>query len=100
MGAPYKVTIKPEIRRKDESILAAFIGTFLQLIGLRKKKKEIIVVEAKMPISRAKPMTEKAMEKEKRSPQSEGLMPLNKKSSKLKKRPKKVKPKKKPDKKE
>ncbi|MEW6748795.1 MAG: hypothetical protein AB1295_03755 [Candidatus Micrarchaeota archaeon] len=77
MASPYKVTIKPERRRKDESLLDGIMGAFLQLLGIRKKRKEIIIVEAKMPISRAKPMAEKAMKpkaRETQAPQSEGIM--------------------------
>ena len=82
MGAPYKVSVQPEMRRKEESIIESIFGSFLQMLGIKRKRKEIIVVEAKMPISRAKPMAEKLRAKKKKDkprPKSEGLMRVRKK---------------------
>ncbi|MEW6036185.1 MAG: hypothetical protein AB1529_06235 [Candidatus Micrarchaeota archaeon] len=83
MGAPYKVSLEPENRRKRRGFIETAIGEFLVLLGLKKRKKlEVVVVGGKMPISRAKPMAEAPMyparPKEERKPQSEGIMRIGK----------------------
>ncbi len=82
MGAPYKVSLEPENRRKRRGFIETAIGEFLVLLGLKRKKLEVVVVGGKMPISRAKPMAEAPMSparpKEERKPQSEGIMRIGK----------------------
>lgn len=79
MGAPYKISLEPEKKRRKTSAIEALISDALHVIGIKRKgPKEIIVMDAKMPIQHAKPMAEKAMESGKKSndrkPQAEGLM--------------------------
>jgi hypothetical protein len=80
MAAPYRITLGPEKKRKKMSIIESIISEILHILGIRKKKElEIIVVNDRMPIGRAKPMAETALagaqkEKDSRKPQAEGLM--------------------------
>lgn len=78
MSAPYRVTLEPERKRKKESFIIRMISEFLVLLGLKKKKKiEVVVLDGKMPISRARPLAEAMMSKkgkEDRKPETEGIM--------------------------
>src|SRR4030095_2215655 len=79
MGAPYKVSLEPEKRRKEKGVIEAIISESLHLLGIRKKpqKLEVIIVKDKMPIDRAKPMNEEGLMKKKKQevkPAAEGLM--------------------------
>src|SRR4030095_567191 len=67
MGAPYKVSLEPEKRRKEKGVIEAIISESLHLLGIRKKpqKLEVIIVKDKMPIDRAKPMNEEGLMKTK-----------------------------------
>ncbi len=84
MAAPYRISLGPEKRRKKTSIIESIISEFLHITGIRKKKKmEVVVMEGKMPISRARPMTEERMAggknaKGERKPKSEGIMQIKK----------------------
>lgn len=82
MAAPYRVTLKPERRRKKMSLIESLIGDALQLLGLRKRKEgDIVPAERRsMPIERARPMAEKPMiakpeaSEAERRPKAEGII--------------------------
>lgn len=79
VGPPQKISVT--LRKKG--LLAIFfeklLSSFLAIFGIRMKQppSEIVIVEPKIPIGRAKPMSEGKMEKGEEGqaePQSEGLM--------------------------
>jgi len=82
MAAPYRISLGPEKRRRKMSLIESLISDFLHLLGIKRKEMEIIVIEPKMPIQRARPMAEKPMESgktaEERRPKAEGLMSVDK----------------------
>jgi hypothetical protein len=80
MSAPYKVTLEPEKKRKKVSLLEHAISEALFMLRLKRRPRnvEVIVINEKMPISRAKPMAEAAIRpkegKGEQKPEAEGLM--------------------------
>jgi hypothetical protein len=77
MGAPAKITLEPEKRRRKASLIESVISDLLHAAGVRKKpgKVEVIEYKTKMPIQHAKPMSELPMKKkEETKPVSEGIM--------------------------
>lgn len=88
-GAAQAISMTPLRVAKKESFIEHVISEFLGIFGIKKKQPEIVEVHhPKMPVERAKPMTEGKIEKQ-TIPQSEGLM---KKTKKRKKKTKKRKP--------
>lgn len=84
MGASQRISYKPMRLAKKKSFIEGIFSDLLALFGVKQREKEIIVVEPKMPIKHAKPMTEgRAREKESKSretsSQIEGLMKKKKK---------------------
>ncbi|MFH0737870.1 MAG: hypothetical protein V1827_04395 [Candidatus Micrarchaeota archaeon] len=81
MASPSRVTMGPEMKRKKASLLESLFGDILHILGIRKKRIEVIMVSGKMPIAHAKPMAEKAAggkKKEEPRPQMEGPMSITK----------------------
>jgi len=76
MASPSRVTMEPEIKRKEASVFESLIGDILHILGIKKKRIDVVIVGGKMPIAYAKPMAEKAIgkKKEEPKPQMEGLM--------------------------
>jgi hypothetical protein len=82
-GAPQKITLEPERRKKKESMIEAAISEMLHVTGIRKRQRKVEIVEytAKMPIQHAKPMAEgaaKPLKKEDQKPEAEGIMKIRK----------------------
>jgi len=70
-----RFSFSPLRKAGRKSLLESAISDLLALLGLKKKEPEIIVVEPRMPIARAKPMAESAMQRaERTTPKAEGLM--------------------------
>jgi hypothetical protein len=54
----------------------------LALFGIKKKEVEVVVVETKMPIKHAKPMSEGRAKKGEKKIKSEGIMKIEKEQKK------------------
>ncbi|MEW6722461.1 MAG: hypothetical protein AB1324_04315 [Candidatus Micrarchaeota archaeon] len=76
MGSPQKIIIGTPERKKRTSLIESLISEFLHVTGIRKKprKMEVVVYPEKMPIRHAKPMTEGAIKRTEKIPQTEGLI--------------------------
>jgi hypothetical protein len=92
MGAPQKISLEPQKRKKKTSLIEAAISEILHVSGVKKKPQKVEIVEysPKMPIKHAKPMAEESVKplKNDRKPESEGLM----KSETLPRRPARTAP--------
>ena len=108
-GAAQKLPVRPLRVRKETSLAERLIGEFLALFGIKQKKYiDIVEVHGKMPIGRAKPMTEDRIKKKSnlKKGKVEGIIKTKKKkrdmkmeSEGLSKKKSKKKPKKKTKKK-
>ncbi|HSB47412.1 MAG TPA: hypothetical protein VLD37_05335 [Candidatus Bilamarchaeum sp.] len=83
MGAPQKISLEPEKRKRKASFIESVISEVLHLSGVKKKprKTEIVEYSTKMPIQYAKPMAEESLKtrrKEDKKPESEGIMKAGK----------------------
>jgi hypothetical protein len=78
MHAPQRISLKPEQRRKQTSIIENALSELFIFLRLKKRPvEEIVVYDQKMPIQRAKPMAEQPMEAkpdQQHRPQAEGII--------------------------